>query len=158
MLASITRILLILLSCISFQGLTEEKKKVTTFNLLSGIWPPYTTEKRNGFEDLLAKELYRRLGYQVLFYNIAGERALVNLNQGRDDGILSRIAGLQKLYPNILPINEVAVEWNFVAFTNNKKVRIKSWQDFEFAHIDYLVYQSISPQSVALAHVAADFD
>lgn len=126
------------LICVSFQGLAEETGNSLSFNVNSGIFPPYTTEDRDGFEDLLANELYKRLGFKAIFNVAPGERGLVNVNQGLDDGILSRIAGLENIYKNILPINEVAVEWRFVAFTNKGDVQIKNWQDFEKYDVAYL--------------------
>lgn len=130
--------LMLILLFFSSVGFTEEIMNVKTFNINSGIFPPYTTEDRNGFEDRLAKELYKRLGFKIIFNKVPGERGLLNLNQGLDDGLLSRIAGLEKKYQNILPIMEEAVEWRFVAFTNKKDVKINSWRDFEAYDVAYL--------------------
>lgn len=97
--------------------------------------PPYVTDNRNGFEDLLAKELYSRLGYSIVIHHIPSERGLKNLNDGVDDGILSRIGGLSEFYPNIIQMNETAVEWRFAAFVKREGIQLKSWADFSPYHV-----------------------
>ncbi len=109
------------------KGLTTQK----VFRINAPIVPPYTSADENGFEDLLIKEIYTQLGFRVMIIHVPAERGLVNLNMGIDDGIMSRIGGLEKVYPNIIPFNEVAYEAHYVAFARNKDIKITDWESLK---------------------------
>ena len=107
------------------------------FKINSPLHPPIVTEQHDGFEDRLAMELFTRLGLKPVIENVPAERGLRNLDQGIDDAILSRVAGLEKFYPNIVMIDEVANQRDYVAFTRNNIV-IRNWDDlknYDVAHI-----------------------
>lgn len=129
--SQLTKLLLPVLMGISFHCFASKTSDLPVFNINAQSMPPYTTDNRDGFEDLLAIELFSRLGFNPVISHVPGERGLINLNAGIDDGILSRVGGLTKIYPNIIQMNEAAVEWRFVAFTRNKNIHIKNWDDFE---------------------------
>jgi len=104
---------------------------VALMNVNGPVQPPYGANNNNGFEDLLIIEMFRRMGYKVNLQHLPAERGLVNLNQGIDDAIQSRIGGLEKKYPNIVMIPEPVYARNYIAFTNRDDVRISGWSDFE---------------------------
>lgn len=132
------------LPCFLLQGYSEQK----IIRVNSQIIPPYVTEDQLGIEDLLAKEIFRRLGYQIIITPIPAERGLIMLNQGVDDMILSRIPGLDKEYPNILQQQESAITWNFVAFTKNRDIKITSWDDFANYHVGMVTGWKIFEQNI----------
>jgi len=101
--------------------------------------PPVSTPAGTGFEDLIARELYRRLGYDVKFHILPAERGLVNVNDGIDDGILSRVGGMSDRYPNLVQIDENVSSTDYVAFSRLADVRLTSWQ-------------SLTPYTVAIVN------
>lgn len=116
---------------ISIQGLAEYKANGKIFKINAPVNPPAKTKNNDGFEDLLAIELYTRLGFKPVITSVPAQRGLLNLNQGIDDGILTRVAGLEKNYPNIVQMNEHANERDYIAFARRKDIKINNWDDFE---------------------------
>lgn len=73
-------------------------------------------------------ENYKKLGVQVEFVNLPGNRALQESNSGRLDGELMRKAGLSVEYPNLLQIMVPLATTNTVAFALDKNIDLhKSW-------------------------------
>lgn len=81
--------------------------------------PPYTTADGTGFLDLVAGEAFRRAGVELKLVKLPAERALINANSGIEDGDLTRIAGLEAQYPNLVRVPEKLVDWTFSAFGKN---------------------------------------
>ncbi|MFZ6873907.1 hypothetical protein ACO0LF_17765 [Undibacterium sp. Di27W] len=67
-------------------------------------------------------ENYKKLGVQIEFVNLPGNRALQESNSGRLDGELMRKAGLSTEYPNLLQIPVPLATTNTVAFSLNKNM------------------------------------
>lgn len=88
---------------------------------------PYTTEKGNGFLDLVAAEAFRRAGLQMKMIKVSPERALLNANAGIEDGVSARIAGLEKTYTNLIRVPEKILDFPFVAFAQQAKVETANW-------------------------------
>lgn len=77
---------------------------------------PYTTADGTGFLDAVAGEAFRRAGVGLKLVRLPAERALINANNGLEDGDLTRIAGLDAQYPNLVRVPEKLLDWNFSAF------------------------------------------
>ena len=122
---------------VSIPGLASENIKQQIFSINSPLHPPTATKNHDGFEDLLAIELFTRMGLKPEINTVPAERGLINLNQGIDDAILSRVAGLEKSYPNIVRITEIANERKYIAFSR-KQIKITSWDDFEDYDVAYI--------------------
>jgi len=90
--------------------------------------PPLNTPQLTGFMDLVAKEAFRRIGYTLKTVQLPAERGLINVNAGLEDGEMSRINGLNKLYPNLIQVPEKIMDWEFVAFSSNKISLTQGWQ------------------------------
>jgi len=90
--------------------------------------PPLNTPQLTGFMDLVAKEAFRRIGYTLKTVQLPAERGLINVNAGLEDGEMSRINGLDKLYPNLIQVPEKIMDWEFVAFSSNKIILTQGWQ------------------------------
>lgn len=81
--------------------------------------PPFTTADQRGFLDAVAGEAFRRAGVRLKLVKLPAERALRNVNAGIDDGDLTRIAGLEAHYPNLVRVPEKLMDWEFAAFSRN---------------------------------------
>ena len=80
---------------------------------------PYTTADSQGFLDVVAVEAFRRAGVKLRLVKLPAERGLINANAGIEDGDLSRIAGLESNYPNLIRVPEKLIEHEFSAFSKN---------------------------------------
>jgi polar amino acid transport system substrate-binding protein len=105
---------------------------------------PYTTPERNGFVDIVAGEAFRRAGFELRLIKLPAERGLINANAGIEDGDLVRIAGLERHYPNLVPVPEKLMDWEFTAFSKDAAIppswpvlrqrllgHIKGWKIYE---------------------------
>ena len=91
---------------------------------------PFTTPDKKGFLDAVVGEAFRRAGYQMKLVRLPAERGLYNANKGIEDGDLSRIAGLEKKYPNLVRVPEKIWDMQFVAISLEKNTfNIKQWSD-----------------------------
>lgn len=77
---------------------------------------PLTTADGAGFLDVVAGEAFRRVGVRLHLVRLPAERGLINANAGIDDGDLTRIAGLEAAYPNLVRVPEKLMDWEFTAF------------------------------------------
>ncbi|HEY5602554.1 MAG TPA: transporter substrate-binding domain-containing protein [Gammaproteobacteria bacterium] len=89
---------------------------------------PYTTPTGDGFLDVIAREAFRRIGFNLKFIRIPPERALLNANAGIEDGVSGRIAGLEKDYPNLIPVPERVLNFHFVAFAQQADLPGANWE------------------------------
>lgn len=84
----------------------------------SGINPPLVdTAYTPGFLQTLVTEAFARLGLELEVIKLPAERALVNANKGIEDGNLLRIAGLEKIYPNLVRVPEKLMDTEFVGYS-----------------------------------------
>jgi polar amino acid transport system substrate-binding protein len=106
--------------------------------------PPFTTPDQNGFLDVVASEAFRRVGLKLRLVKLPAERALLNANAGIEDGDLTRIAGLEVQYPNLIRVPEKLLDWTFTAFSKDAALparweiirqhpvaHIKGWKIYE---------------------------
>lgn len=106
--------------------------------------PPYSTQDHYGYADLIATEAFRRVGVELRLIKLPPERGLLNANAGLADGDLTRIAGLEAQYPNLVRVPEKLMDWEFVAFSKNRALamdwpairsrpvaHIKGWKIYE---------------------------
>lgn len=99
---------------------------------------PFTNEADTGLVDVVAHEAFRRAGLQLKLIRLPAERALLNANAGIDDGEVSRIAGMEKAYPNLIPVPEKLVDHHFVAFTRNAKLKHATWNSVTPFSVGYI--------------------
>ncbi len=93
--------------------------------------PPLTTDSQDGLLDVVVSEAFRRCGLELKLIKLPAERALRNANEGIDDGDMSRIAGLEKVYPNLIRVPEKIFDMEFVAFSKQKDMVITDWNSLE---------------------------
>ena len=77
----------------------------------------------------VVREAYRRLGIEVVFYELPARRALSWANEGKTDGDVARIRGTEESYPNLIPVEVPVTVFKGVAFTKDVDEKIAEWAD-----------------------------
>ncbi|MDD2925234.1 transporter substrate-binding domain-containing protein [Rhodoferax sp.] len=118
--------------------------------LSSGVLEPYTTVDHKGFLDQLLMAVFRDLGLEaeVIIYPTATERGMLNANEGVDDGLAMRVAGLEKQYPNLIRVPEPVAVNDFVAYTTGKRFTTDSWVSLEPYVVTYIIGWKVFEQNV----------
>jgi polar amino acid transport system substrate-binding protein len=112
--------------------------------------PPFTTADRNGFLDVIATEAFRRVGVELRLVKLPPERGLINANAGIEDGDLTRIAGLEQQYPNLVRVPEKLVDWEFMAFSKDASIS-SSWPALRQHAVGHIKGWKIYEQNLAAA-------
>lgn len=109
--------------------------------LTSGVLAPYTTPDRKGFLDQLMAAVFREVGVEaeLLIYPTATERGMLNANEGVDDGLAMRIAGLEKQYPNLIRVPEEVAVNDFVAITTQHRFSTPNWESLSPYIVTYII-------------------
>lgn len=89
--------------------------------------PPMHTDNFTGFIDIVLGEALNRIGYKLDTRGLPNERSLINADRGIIDGESNRIAGLEKLYPNLIRVPEKIMDWQFVAFSEQDIDTTQGW-------------------------------
>lgn len=110
--------------------------------------PPFTTPTHNGLFDIVVGEAFHRAGLRLKLVKLPAERGLINANAGIDDGDLSRIAGIDKAYPNLVRVPEKIFNMDFVAFTRTHLVSHASWYSLQAYSVGYITGWKIFEQSL----------
>lgn len=100
--------------------------------------PPLNTLDKKGFMDRVSFAAFKRIGIRLETVKLPAERGLKNVNAGREDGEMSRIAGLEKKYPNMIRVPETIMDWEFHAFSN-REIKLADWtslKPYEVAFIN----------------------
>jgi polar amino acid transport system substrate-binding protein len=109
--------------------------------LSSGVLAPYTTPEHGGFLDVLIEAVFRELGMEaeLLIYPTATERGMLNANEGVDDGLAMRVAGLEKQYPNLIRVPEEVAVNDFVGYTLGPAFVTDSWDSLKPYVVSYII-------------------
>lgn len=91
--------------------------------------PPHSRPGGAGFEDRIVMEAFRRMDVPVRLVQLPSERALRNVDLGVDDGNYVRIAGLERLYPNLVMVPEPVSHFPFAVFTRDPGLKVSTWAD-----------------------------
>ncbi|MBI4996086.1 MAG: transporter substrate-binding domain-containing protein [Rhodocyclales bacterium] len=123
--------------------------------LNSGVGAPYFLPDKQGFLDLLVPEVFRRVGVEAeaVRYS-ASERAMINANNGIDDGVAMRIKGLGKEYPNLVRIDEKVIDNEFVGYASRAQFATTGFDTLRNHHVAYIigwkVFESVLPPGDAV--------
>lgn len=107
----------------------EPKKNQPALRISAHDTPPYSNRVFTGYEDQVIREVFLRIGYAVIFKHQPGARSLLNLNDGVDDGTVSRIGGLSRTYTNLVQFTEKLEDRHYVAFTRRPDIKLAGWND-----------------------------
>lgn len=138
--------------------MTTAMSHAEPLRLNSGVSEPYFKQDKQGFIDLLVPALFKRIGIEAIgMQYAASERAMLNANSGIDDGVVLRIRGLEKAYPNLVRIDEKILDNDFVAYAKNLTLSPKSFADlkpYQVAHINgWKVFENGLPADAAVTKV-----
>jgi polar amino acid transport system substrate-binding protein len=89
---------------------------------------PLSTPEGTGFEDKIFAEAFRRIGREVRIIHLPAERAILQADQGMNDGTFLRIAGQEKNYPNLIRVPEKIWTFEWVVFSKKADLPIKDWE------------------------------
>lgn len=117
----------------SFSALSA--KEIT---LNTAIGPPMNTPELTGFLDIVVKEALNGIGYTLKTVRLPAERGLKNANAGIEDGEISRIRGMDKLYPNIIRVPEKVIDMEFTVFSTNKIPLTKGWASLQPYSVSFI--------------------
>lgn len=121
-----------------------------TLVLSTSVGPPFTTAQRDGFLDRIMAEAFRRAGSSVqIVATESSERALINANNGLDDGVVPRIKGLDATYPNLVRVPEKVFDNDFVALALHFEFATPDWQSLAPYQVAYMIGWKIFDQNLA---------
>ncbi len=95
--------------------------------VVSGI----VNEQTHAMAKEVLHEAYRRIGYDIRIKFFPGRRSLESANKGLTDGDVARIAGTEKKFPNLIPVETPIIYFQGVAFTKSVTRKIGSWHDLK---------------------------
>ena len=139
---------------------TTSLDNTTPLNITITTKDPYSTEKNDGFLDLLLNEIGNRLGIEFnVLKNIPPARALFKLNEGTIDGDFPRVSGLEKIYPSIIYVPEKIVDYYFVAFSYEKCPHPISFNSMKESKVGFIrgwkIYEQKTKNYSQLVHQTA---
>lgn len=127
--------------------LTATAEPVLT--LSTSVGPPLTTAAHDGFMDRVMAEAFRRIGGEARIVRIeSSERALINANNGVDDGVVPRIKGLEASYPNLVRVPEKVYENDFVAIALRFRFATPDWESLAPYQVAYMIGWKIFDQNL----------
>lgn len=129
-------------------GISGAAANETTLVLNDTNEAPFTTKAGDGFLDVVAGEAFRRAGLRLKLVKLPPERGLVNANAGIEDGDLTRIAGLEINYPNLVRVPEKLMDWHFVAFARQAKPKEATWASLEPLSVGHIKGWKIFEQNL----------
>ena len=77
--------------------------------------------------EVIVREVYERIGYQVEITKYPPERALKLANSGQADGDVQRIGGLSEHYPNLIQLKPATNYIEGSVFTAGKDISVDGW-------------------------------
>lgn len=119
--------------------------------------PPLNTPSYDGFMDEVAREALNRIGYKLIINKLPAERALRQVNQGKIDGEMSRIKGIETIYENLVRVPEKIMDWEFVVFSKKPIDMTNGWKSLEDKNIGFItgwkILEKNVPQSAIVTQV-----
>ncbi|MDG4555760.1 MAG: transporter substrate-binding domain-containing protein [Candidatus Competibacter sp.] len=107
--------LLILLSWLAAAG-ARAAESPPALRFTTSEFPPLINQAHDGFLDRVILEAMRRAGIEAEIVLLPNARAIKSADEGEYDGNLVRIAGLERLFPHLIPVPEKIMDMVFVAF------------------------------------------
>jgi polar amino acid transport system substrate-binding protein len=146
-------LLVLLLASAATAGRAEDVIVLNT-----GVGRPYAMTDGSGFIDKLVAEAFRRIGRKARVQTYeASERAMINADNGIDDGTALRIKGLEAQYPNLLRVGEKVIDNDFVAYSLRYNFPTSDWNSLAPYHVAYIlgwkVFERNLPASVSVTKV-----
>ena len=83
-------------------------------------------------------ECFKRMKIELVIISMPSKRALLNADNGTEDGNFVRTDGISKLYTNLVKVPEKLTENPIVAFSKNMDIKIKGWKSLLNYHVVYV--------------------
>ncbi len=93
----------------------------------------------NDVAEVVIKEAYKRANISVTIKTFPDKRSLIKANDGEIDGDVLRGKFITKEYTNLLIVPVPIFKAKIHAFSNGKKLNIKSWNDLQSYRLAYRV-------------------
>jgi polar amino acid transport system substrate-binding protein len=130
-------------------GLPARAQPPNRLALATGAHPPIVSVPgRPGFAEELVRDALRHIGYELEVVPLPPERALLNANDGVEDGDLFRAAGFERDYPNLVRVPEALIEDEYVAFSTRPDVVVRQWADLDRYAVAYITGYKIFEREV----------
>lgn len=102
-----------------------------TISLATADGPPLSQPDNTGFHDKIIQEVFLRIGIRPEIVHLPAERALINADSGIEDGVFVRIAGMEKLYPNLVQVPEKITDYEFTVFSKHPNISVNGWESLK---------------------------
>lgn len=99
---------------------------------------PLNDKQMHGFMDLIAVEAFKRIGVTLKTVSLPAERGLLNANKHKIHGEMSRIAGIQNTYANLVQVPEKIMDWEFVAVGKSKLNTQSGWKSLTGKQVAFI--------------------
>ncbi len=124
----------ILLMLLVFFSFRLHPLAAETITISSPPIPPVSgNSPEPGYLKDIVAEAGKRIGLTINFKTQPAQRSLITSNEGRTDGELHRIEGLERFYPNLIRVPQAILIDSFVGFAAMPGVKVKDW-----THTDHL--------------------
>jgi len=110
--------------------------------------PPLSLKNQNGYLDQLFIEAFKRINKRILILNKPTQRSITDANKGRSDGEFIRVAGLSKLYKNLIQVPEEIFQFEFVAFSKKENIVIRNWDSLTQYHTGIIIGWKILEKNI----------
>ena len=131
-------LLIIMICALSLLPVISFASEPRSLIINSGSSAPLTIDDSNGFYPDIIHEIFNRLNIPIYIRHVQSASSLKNVNKGRDDGVIARVKGLEKKLTNLIRVPEKVFEVEFVSFSNNKNIKIKTWDDLKDYNVAYI--------------------
>jgi len=118
---------LIILITLSYTGYVSASSRV----VLSGIKDAVNSD----ISLIVLKQAYGKLGIDVEYVPLPGERALQTANSGEVDGEVFRITNVQRKYNNLIPVPTPINILEGVAFSKRSDLKVSDWHSLRHLKI-----------------------
>ena len=110
----------------------------STITINAGTAEPFVTADGGGFYGALAHEIFARIGLNAKVIRLPSARSIINANEGIDDGVIARTAGMEQKYKNLIRVPVSVVTFKFVAYSLDKKISVSDWDSFAPYSVGYI--------------------
>ena len=104
--------------------------------------------EQTGMLDLIVKEAFNRLGITAVLPFLPAERSIIAANSGLHDGVLNRIEGIERMYPNLVRVPESNMDFKFVAFSKKYDFETTDWATLNSLRVGFIKGWKILEQNM----------
>jgi len=104
--------------------------------------------EQSGMLDLIVKEAFNRLDITAELPFLPAERSIIAANSGLHDGELNRIEGMERVYPNLVRVQESNMDFKFVAFSKKYDFETTDWSTLNSLRVGFIKGWKILEQNM----------